>query len=55
MPSNMWSRGLVIGARSQGSNLWQTQVIELSVPLRKHFPLDPSSYLHCQRKVTTGA
>jgi len=33
------------GARSQGSNPWQTSVMALSVPLLEHFPLDPISYL----------
>jgi transposase len=33
------------GARSQGSNPWQTQGMALDVPLLEHFPLDPISYL----------
>src|SRR5262252_1862422 len=33
------------GARSQGSNPWQTPVMALGVPLLEHFPLDPISYL----------
>ena len=33
------------GARSQGSNPWQTQVMVLDVPLLSHFPLDLVLYL----------
>jgi hypothetical protein len=34
-----------VGARSQGNNPCQTQVMVLGVPLLDHFPLDPVSYL----------
>jgi hypothetical protein len=30
-----------LGARSQGSNPWQTQVLALGIPLPEYFPLDP--------------
>src|SRR5215475_11616809 len=33
------------GARSQGSNPWQTQGMALDVPLLAHFPLDPIASL----------
>jgi hypothetical protein len=33
------------GARSQGSNPWETQVTALGIPLPEHFPLDPFAEL----------
>jgi hypothetical protein len=35
------SVGVLCGARSQGSNPWQTQIVALGGPLLSHFPLDP--------------
>ena len=40
------------GARSQGSNPWQTRVMALSIPLFEQFPLDPISYLRYKTSIT---
>jgi hypothetical protein len=43
---------VVLRARSQGSNPWQTQGMALDVSLLAHFPLDPIASLRYKTSIS---